>query len=231
VDEYTHGVAACPSAEGITKPCLAGVPGSQANPVCFNDVTMKNLSVLLSQLSCGEAELAEQAIFQLASWGSEVVEPLQDQLSHPDAEVRWWAVRALTEVNDERVTELLVQALADPDKGVRWCAGLALRSHPSPEAILALIGMLADTDALARRLAGDALVAIGEPAVLPLEDLMHQEDHLVRLEAVRALAKIGDQRAIPVLFEALDDSSALVEYWASEGLEKMGVGMVLFKPE
>lgn len=192
---------------------------------------MKNLSVLLSQLSCGEDEQAEQAISRLATWGPEVVEPLQDRLSHPDAEVRWWAVRAIAELNDERVPELLVQVLADPDIGVRWCAGLALRSHPSPEAILALIGMLADTDALARRLAGDALVAIGEPAVLPLVNLLQQEDHLVRLEAVRALAKIGDQRAIPVLFEALDDSSALIEYWASEGLEKMGVGMVLFKPE
>jgi len=192
---------------------------------------MKNLSVLLSQLSCGEDELAEQAITQLASWGSELVVPLQDRLSHPDAEVRWWAVRALTEVNDERVPELLVQALADPDKGVRWCAGLALRSHPTPEAVLALLGMLADKEGLTRRLAGDALVAIGEPAVLPLVELMRQEDDLVRLEAVRALAKIGDQRAIPVLFEALDDSSALIEYWASEGLEKMGVGMVLFKPE
>jgi len=51
------------------------------------------------------------------------------------------------------------------------------------------------------------------------------------VEAVRALAKIGDQRAIPALFEALDDNSALIEYWASEGLEKMGVGMVFYKPE
>jgi hypothetical protein len=33
------------------------------------------------------------------------------------------------------------------------------------------------------------------------------------------------------LFEELDDSSALIEYWASEGLEKMGVGLVYFKPE
>ena len=55
--------------------------------------------------------------------------------------------------------------------------------------------------------------------------------HLARLEAVRALSKIGDQRSIPALFECLDDSSALIEYWAGEGLEKMGVGMVFYKPE
>jgi HEAT repeat protein len=91
--------------------------------------------------------------------------------------------------------------------------------------------MLADQDALSRRLAGDALVAIGSPAVPELLEVMEQDDPLVRLEAVRALAKIGDERAVPALFVALDDSSALIEYWASEGLEKMGVGMIYFKPE
>ena len=102
--------------------------------------------------------------------------------------------------------------------------------HPSPEAGLALIGMLAEKDALTRRLAGDALVAIGHQAVPQLLEAMQHDDQFVRIEAVRALAKIGDQSAIPALFEALEDGSALIEYWASEGLEKMGVGMVFYKP-
>jgi len=192
---------------------------------------MEELPVLLSQLSCGNDEQAEQALSHLATWGSEAVDALEGRLSHPDAEVRWWAVRALAEVQDERVPRLLVQALADPDMGVRWCAGLALRVHPSPQASLALVGMLSGRVALTRRLAGDALVAIGGEVVPQLLDIMLQGDPLVRIEAVRALSKIGDPRAIPALFEALDDSSALIEYWASEGLEKMGVGMVYFKPE
>lgn len=199
--------------------------------MCFVSVHMEELSVLLSQLGCGEDEQAEQALSHLAAWGPEAVKPLQERLFDPEAEVRWWAVRALAEVQDERVPELLVQALADPDKGVRWCAGLALRMHPSPEATLALIGMLAEKDALTRRLAGDALVAIGGEAVPQLLEAMQHGDHLVRLESVRALAKIGDQRCIQALFEALEDGSALIEYWASEGLEKMGVGMVYFKPD
>jgi len=124
-----------------------------------------------------------------------------------------------------------VGALSDADNGVRWCAGLALRTHPSNQSLPALGEMLGDQDALSRRLAGDALVAIGNPAAPVLMDAMQQNNPLVRLEAVRALAKIGDERAIPALFEALDDSSALIEYWANEGLEKMGVGMVFFKPE
>jgi HEAT repeat protein len=156
---------------------------------------------------------------------------LEQRLSNPDAEVRWWAVRALAEMQDERVPGLLVRALTDADIGVRWCAGLALRTHPSLQASSALLGMLSDQDALTRRLAGDGLVAIGSPVVPQLLDARNHGDPMIRIEAVRALAKIADERAIPVLFEALDDASALVEYWASEGLEKMGVGMVFFKPE
>jgi HEAT repeat protein len=192
---------------------------------------MEELPVLLSQLSCGNDEQAELALSRLANWGPQAVDALEVRLSHPEAEVRWWAVRALAEAQDERVPGLLMRALADPDKGVRWCAGLALRLRPSPQASPALLGMLSDSDALTRRLAGDALVAIRGEVVPQLLDLMQQGGQEVCLEAVRALSKIGDQRAIPVLFEALDDNSALIEYWADEGLEKMGVGMVFFKPE
>ena len=186
---------------------------------------------LLDELSCGEDARAEQALSQLGDLGPELLEPLRLRLSNPEPEVRWWAVRALAEINDERVPGLLVTALADPDQGVRWCAGLALRMHPSPQAAPALLELLPDGDALTRRLAGDGLVAIGSSVVLQLIGVMADGEHLARLEAVRALAKIGDERTIPTLFEALDDPSALIEYWASEGLEKMGVGMVFYKPE
>jgi len=192
---------------------------------------MEQLSELLAWLSCGDDAQAELALPHLAAWGPAVVPALQERLSHPEAEVRWWAVRALAEVQDERVPALLVRALSDPDRGVRWCAGLALRTHPTPQAVPALLAMLASGDALTRRLAGDALTAIGSPVVPQLLNLLQQGDPWTQLEAVRALAKIGDERAIPALFEATDSNSALIEYWANEGLEKMGVGMVFFKPE
>ena len=40
----------------------------------------------------------------------------------------------------------------------------------------------------------------------------------------------ADTRAIPALFKALEDESAIAQYWADEGLERMGVGQVYFKP-
>ncbi len=192
---------------------------------------MDGLTELLDELSCGEDERAEAALSHLVVWGPEVVEPLKERLRSPEADIRWWAVRLLAEVQDERVPDMLVKALTDPDQGVRWCAGLALRNHPSESAAPTLLNMLSDESALTRRLAGDALVAIGKPVVPQLLEVAKFGVHTARLEAIRALAKIADESAIPILFEALDDSSALIEYWASEGLEKMGVGMVFYKPE
>jgi HEAT repeat protein len=191
---------------------------------------MQNLSSILDELICGEDERAEAALAQLSTWGSEVVDILQERLHNPDPDVRWWAVRGLAEVDDERVPVLLAEALIDSDKSVRWCGGLALRNHPSMMAAPALMRLLSDDDALTRRLSGDALVAIGTMVVPQLIEIMRSGEHLARLEAVRALAKIGDENSIPTLFEALDDSSALIEYWANEGLERMGVGMVFYKP-
>jgi len=192
---------------------------------------MEGFTDLLDDLSCGEDERAEAALSHLSVWGPQIIDSLRERLYSPEAEVRWWAVRALAEIHDARVPALLVKALSDPVKSVRWCAGLALRSHPSDQAIPALLPLLSEDDALTRRLVGDALIAIGGQVVPQLLDIMQNGEQLARLEAVRALARIGDERSIPALFEALDDSSALTEYWASEGLEKMGVGMVFYKPE
>jgi HEAT repeat protein len=196
----------------------------------FIGVVMESYIVLLDQLSCGEDDRAEEALSHLSGWGHEIIDALQERLSSLDVDVRWWAVRALAEIDDGRVPGLLVNALSDPDQGVRWCAGLALRQHPADQAIPTLISLLADENALTRRLAGDALAATGGSAVPQLIEIAQSTVHLARLEAIRALTKIGDERAIPTLFEALDDASALIEYWASEGLEKMGVGMVFYKP-
>ncbi len=191
---------------------------------------MQGLMDVLDELSCGEDERAEAALPHLAAWGPEALQALIERLSNPEPDVRWWAVRGLAEVRDERVPELLVQALADRDIGVRWCAGLALRSHPSEKAVPALVGMLAAEEALTRRLAGDALVAIGNSAVEQLLQLLQGGKPAARLEAVRALALIKDERALPALYAALDEPSAMIEYWATQGLENMGVGLVLYWP-
>lgn len=185
---------------------------------------------LIAEFTSGSDARAEAAALQLAGEGPDSLAILEVLATEPDPDVRWWAMRTLAEVDDPGVAALLVSALEDPDLEVRKCGALALGKQPDGRAIPDLIQLLDTQDSLLARLAGNALVSIGAAAVPKLIEVMQNGSQAARLEAVRALCAIGDTRAIPVLFSALEGDSALMEYWAAEGLEKMGVGMVFFEP-
>ena len=203
---------------------------------------MKAITGFLAELTCGNDERAEAVVERIVALPpaqvEELLEELQILLVSPEADIRWWATRALAALPDARVVSLLVKVLEDEDASVRQCAALGLRLHARAQlsvllsqAIPALVTALADNDNLVARLASDALGEIGEAAVPALLEVMQSDLQQARLEAVRALAAIGDQRSIPVLFAALDEDSALMEYWATEALQRMGVGMMYFSPE
>ena len=189
-----------------------------------------NKSVLLAEFTSGSDKRAEAAAMQLAAYGSGSLPLLKEFPQDPNEDVRWWAARSSAEIRDPSVTPLLLLALHDPEPAVGQCAALALRYQADPEAIPTLIQALSLPDRLMARLAADALIATGEESVPALIEVMENKSQPARLEAARALGEIGDPRAIPTLFNALDDDSAILEHWAGEGLEKMGVGMVFFNP-
>lgn len=191
---------------------------------------MNDFKTLLSTLLCGDDDRAESAAQQLAYHGASALPALEQLLDSSDPDARWWALRTLAEIDDSRVPPLLQTSLHDPNPAVRQCAALALRQHPYTQAIPDLIKCLGASDRLLAHLAADALIAAGSDAVPALLEIMQNGSQTARLKAVRALALIEDQRAIPMLFKALDDHSALVAHWADEGLQRMGVGMSFFKP-
>jgi len=193
-------------------------------------MTTPDQATLLNQLTSGDDQRAETAALALADFGVKILPSLQGLLHSPDPEVRWWATRALAELDTPQVAPLLIKSLQDGDITVRQCAALALSYRHHDTAITYLIAVLNDPDRLLAHLAADALVASGAAAVPALLEVMQTGLQAARLEAVRALALIGDTRAIPALFTALDEGSALIEYWADEGLQRMGVGMTFFKP-
>ena len=194
-------------------------------------VRMPDPQSILGSLTSGDDQRAEAAIKEIAALGSDAVPLLRRLLSSTELDARWWAVRALAEVPSPDVPPLLQEALNDPEVSVRQCAALALSRQPDPQAVPDLIASLGHPDRLLARLAADALIAHGEAAVPGLLDALENGPPPVRLEAVRALALIEDQRAIPALFKILDEDSALLEYWAETGLDRMGVGMTFFKPD
>lgn len=185
---------------------------------------------LIYDLTSGDDAHAEAAARALAAHGVSAIPSLIQLLDSPDPEQRWWATRALAEIDDPQAGLYLRRALSDGDPSVRQCAALALRQRPDPAAIPDLIDALDDPDRLFARLAADALAACGKAALPALLKVMEGDSQPARLEAMRALSAMGDEQAIPALFKALDEQSYLIEYWANAGLERLGVGMTFFKP-
>lgn len=192
---------------------------------------MTSLQTLIVTLTGGDDERAEQAAGEIALLGAEALPSLRSLLDSDQTDERWWAVRAIAGIQEAAVDALLQQALHDEDASVRQCAALGFSTHPCPAAIPDLVLCLSGKDQLLARLAGNALVASGATSVPALIEVMEKGPQIARLEAVKALAEIGDERAVPVFFKAIQEGdSQLIEYWSDVGLEKLGVGMRFFKP-
>jgi len=191
---------------------------------------MRDLGVLIIDLTSGDNQRAETAAVDLPEHGVKALDNLKELLISEEADKRWWATRALAGFKESEAGALLADQLEDPDTSVRYCAALALSRHQHQASIAKLINALDSEDSLLVRLAADALVAVGTPAVEPLMAILKLEKITAKIEAARALALIGDQRAVPALIKLLDSDSISLQHWANEGLEKMGVGMSFFKP-
>ncbi len=185
---------------------------------------------LLADLTSDDEEKAEMAARQLAALGSVVMPALEPLLTSSVADHRWWAVRTLSQMDTPR-TDWLVRALADESADVRAGAALGLSGHPAEEAAPALAHVLQDEDSIVAILAVNALVAIGAPAVPVLLDEFPRSNPRGRIQIMRALADLRDHRAIKLMMKAIEEDSAMLRYWAEQGLERLGLNMVYIKPE
>lgn len=194
---------------------------------CATTRKMKNL---LADLISGDDERAEKAIIPLVEFGEDAIQPLLDLTRSDQADTRWWAVRALA-ASPHTQTVNLIPLLSDSSSSVRAATALAIMNHPSEEATQALITMLYDTDSLTANLASNALAKIGSSTTPTLLKVMEEAQTNVRILAIRALVEIKDHRAIPIMMKCLnnENESALIQYWAQIGLEKLGLDMVYIK--
>jgi Uri superfamily endonuclease len=190
----------------------------------------RRLEDLVAALLEGSDEHREQAAVALGNLGTAVLAPLAELLDSQDADARWWAARALAEVGGGEAARLLAGILADSNPDVRACACLALGRIGGRQAAIDLAACLADESPFVAGIAADALSMIGEPAVSVLAECLSTKNTHLRLLAVRALSRIRSEAAIPSLISMLEDSSYLVRHYAEEGLEALGLGLVLFSP-
>jgi HEAT repeat protein len=188
------------------------------------------LRSLLRDLTSGDEARAEKAVPALIELGEEAIPALLDLTNSADVDARWWALRTLAQSPLAR-TVWLVPFLNDPAPEVRQCAALGLANKPDESATSPLVQALSDEDTLVGNLAVKALVNIGKPAVPSLIEKVKSGSQSARILALRALVEIRDPRAIPVMMQVMDEDSALLQHWAKEGLERLGLDMVYMKPE
>jgi HEAT repeat protein len=197
---------------------------------------VSTLQDLLDDLVSGDEARAEAAVPALIAMDADAVPALLDLTRSPDVDTRWWALRTLASSPQAR-TEWLVPFLNDPAPEVRQCAALGLAGKPDESSIQALIHALSDDDSMVGSLAANALVKMGGAAVPSLIEIVKHHPATEgkgaqsrRIHALRALAEIRDHRAIPVMMQVMQEDSALLQHWAQEGLERLGLDMVYIKP-
>lgn len=191
---------------------------------------MSNLTDLLADLTSGNDDLAEHAVAQIVAQGKDAIPALLTLREVDDEDTRWWAYCALAKITEANAN-WFIPGLQDSSPDVRESATMALCLHPDPSSVPQLLTALDDLDRMVSNLAANALIAIGKDATSDLLLIMENGTPAARIEAARALAEIRDPAAISAFMKALENDSVLVKYWAEQGLENLGVGMVYFKPE
>lgn len=190
---------------------------------------MASLQALLNDLTSGSETRAERAVPELIDLGQEAIPALLDLTQSAEVDHRWWGLRVLAQ-SPYSQAEWLVPFLNDPAREVRQCAALGLALKPAESAIQPLVQALRDEDSMVSSLAVNALVKIGNAAVPSLIDIVKNSRQSARIHALRALAEIRDHRAIPVMMKVMEEDSALLQHWAKEGLDRLGLDMVYMKP-
>ena len=191
---------------------------------------MASLNDLVADLISEDENRAEAAACELAGYGETALSTLEILLNSSIVDQRWWAVRTLAQMRQPPLN-WLIDALSDPSCEVREAAALALTAHPSENAVPGLVHALGDTEGMLGALAMNALTEIGKPALPALLEAYQYAQTKAQIQIIRTLAEIRDKRAISLMLKATEEDSAVVSYWAREGLERLGLNMVYIKPE
>ncbi|MBC1224052.1 HEAT repeat domain-containing protein [Nostoc sp. UCD121] len=123
-------------------------------------------------------------------------------------------------MNNSDLAQILIRAVQEADSSERLVDAVQeLAAADIEESVPTLIAALGYNNPGAAVAAVDGLIAIGEAAVSPLLELIDDYNYGARAWALRALAGIGDVRALDTLLEAAKtDFSLSVRRAAARGL-------------
>jgi HEAT repeat protein len=207
------------------------------------------LWVILYQLKSRKAATRRRAVEQLCEAPNpRAVRILAALLRDEDAEVRRLTVVALGKIEDPSTTEPLLAALRDQDAEVLKAAIQSLKQCVEDRFATALVPLLRHSDMGVRGYAAQALdrlswhpssredevwlltakgrfsqaAALGVAALSALESVIASGTPSLRIGAIKALARIRDQRAARAMLAALQGEDAAVCVAALDALSQAG---------
>lgn len=150
------------------------------------------------------------------------VDALLDEMADENPLVRAAAVEALGRIRSPKSVDILSRASTeDPDRNVREVALAALR-RVSTGAVTPLIQALAGNDLSERIRAVSQLLEQGKASVLPLAELLSNEEPTVRASAAEVLGALGDSSALNALImSAIADTDDRVRLSATTALGRV----------
>ena len=167
-------------------------------------------------------QLSSPRIVEVLALDSPTVEELSPFLTDDDPQVRATAVSVLTEGTPDGFAVPLIGALGDPGAEVRRKATEGLRELvevlPSADGLSAYLG---SDDATVRAAVVDLLRALKAGSTAEFATALADNDHRVRIEAVRALVSLNDWETVT---SAQYDDNREVRVTVANGLATIGSG-------
>ncbi|HET7075937.1 MAG TPA: HEAT repeat domain-containing protein [Chloroflexia bacterium] len=152
-------------------------------------------------------QAAVQALGQLRD--ARALPALRARLDDPARDVRRSVATALGKIRDPQAADALTLALADPWWRVVESAEKGLRTLKATPRVAVLIDLLGQRDEHRQWVAAHRLGELGDaqardPLLRVAEDTA--QPPLVRGEALKALARLGDTRAVPVALRVIQEA-------------------------
>ncbi|HHT9155177.1 MAG TPA: HEAT repeat domain-containing protein, partial [Candidatus Tripitaka sp. YC43] len=155
-------------------------------------------------------EVAQKTITLLSDAVSQKnLKPLLEAVKQGHTEVRLFAIKEVSKLNDPSVFPHLIVLLADKEKEVRAAAVQALGEIGDEKAMDPLITVLNDEEASVRERAARVLGRFRQgPVVDALIDTLKHDDTALVIAACESLGQIGNQKATEPLSKLLNREEA-----------------------